>query len=154
MCGSVENVRQCSGCNYTKYCSRKCQKSHHKHHTAYCGAINQLEELEKSKLYGSQSVREIQLDFKNRLKIAKLVGQKPMLRCQLNEKWVDALWDTGSMITLVDRIWLQENFADEEVIPVEEFFEGENLTIRAANKSLIPFDGVVVLRFSLGEGHE
>ena len=76
MCGSVENVRQCSGCHYTKYCSRKCQKSHHKHYTAYCGAINQLEELEKSKLYGSQSVREIQLDFKNRLKIAKLVGQK------------------------------------------------------------------------------
>ena len=113
-----------------------------------------LEELEKDKVYKLHSVREVQLDYRNRLKIARLVGQKPMLRCQFNGEWVDALWDTGSMITLVDRVWLKENFADEEVIPVEEFLEGENLTVRAANKSLIPFDGVVVLRFSLGEGHE
>ena len=154
MCGSSENVRQCSGCHCTRYCSKRCQKSHNKHHAVYCSAINQLDELEKGKRYGSRSVREVQLDFRNRLKIAKLVGQKPMLRCQFSGKWFDALWDTGSMITLVDRIWLKEHFPDEEVIPVEEFLEGENLRIRAANKTLIPFDGVVVLRFTLGEGHE
>ena len=31
-----------------------------------------------------------------------------------------------------------------------QFLRGERLTIQAANKSVIPFDGVVVLYFSLG----
>ena len=124
------------------------------HHTAYCSAINQLEEFEKERRYGSVSVRQMQLDFKKRLKIAKLVGQKPMLQCRLGGKEVNALWDTGSMISLIDRFWLKENLPEEEVVPIEEFLEGEKFTIRAANKSVIPFDGVVILWFSLGEGHD
>ena len=40
------------------------------------------------------------------------------------------------------------------VVPVMQFLEGEKLTIRAANKSEIPFDGVAILRFSLGDEHD
>ena len=103
VCGEANNVRRCGGCHAAKYCSKGCQKSHHEYHAVYCGAINQLESLEKEKLYGSSSVREKQLDFLRQAKIAKLVGQKPILTCQLSGKTAEVLWDTGSMISLVDR---------------------------------------------------
>ena len=152
--GSANEVRRCSGCRATNYCSKLCQMSHREHHAAYCNAISELEEFEKERMYGERSVRQKLLDNWKHLKIAKLVGQKPMLRCRFGRKSFDGLWDTGSMITMVDRLWLEENFPDEEIVPVMEFLEGERLTIRAANKSLIPFDGVVVLKFSLGDEHE
>ena len=154
VCGSEANIQVCSGCKATKYCSKKCQKSHHGHHSVYCNAIRDLEKLEKDKIYKDKSVREKQLDFWKQAKIVKLVGNKPMLSCFLNEKSTKALWDTGSMISLVDRDWLKENHPDAEVVPVAEFLEGEELTIRAANKSEIPFDGVVVLKFSLGPNED
>ena len=150
VCGSEENVQVCGGCKSTKYCSKECQKSHHEYHAVYCNALNELEKLEKDKIYGDKSVREKQLNFWKHAKIVKLVGNKPMLSCSLNGKQTKALWDTGSMISLVDRRWVRDNHPELKVIPVEEFLEGEELTIRAANKSEIPFDGVVVLTFSLG----
>ena len=77
-----------------------------------------------------------------------------MFQDNFGGKSIEGLWDTGSMITLVDRLWLQENLPGEVIVPVMQFLEGEHLTIRAANKSEIPFDGVVVLRFSLGDEHD
>ncbi len=152
VCSSEDDVRVCSGCKSTKYCSKECQKAHHNHHSTYCDAISDLEKLEKQKIYGDKSVREQQLDFWKHAKIVKLVGNKPMLSCSLNGKQTKALWDTGSMISLVDRYWVKDNHPESEVIPVEEFLEGEELTIRAANKSEIPFDGVVVLELTLRDG--
>ena len=70
VCGSTESVQRCSGCRAAKYCSKKCQKSHHEYHSGYCSAISQLEKLEKEKIYGSFSVREKQLDFLKQAKIA------------------------------------------------------------------------------------
>ena len=154
MCGSTSEIRRCGGCRATSYCSKLCQMSHRKDHAVYCNAIHELEEFEKGKMYGERSVRQKLLDNWKDLRIAKLVGQKPMLQCNLGGKSIEGLWDTGSMITLVDRLWLQENLPDEVIVPVMQFLEGEHLTIRAANKSEIPFDGVVVLRFSLGDEHE
>ena len=154
MCGSSDKVRCCGGCRATRYCSKICQMSHREDHAVYCNAIHELEELEKGKLYGERSVRQQVLDNWKHLRIAKLVGQKPMLRCQLGGKSIDGLWDTGSMITMVDRLWLRENLPDEMVVPVMQFLEGEKLTIRAANKSEIPFDGVAIVRFSLGDEHD
>ena len=103
VCSSVENVRRCSGCHATSYCSRKCLKSHHAYHTPYCSAINQLEKFQIQKLYRGFSVRQQQVDVKTQTKLVKLVGEKPILRCVLDGKSVDVLWDTGSMITLVSR---------------------------------------------------
>ena len=153
VCGSVENVSRCAGCHATHYCSKNCQRSHHSYHGPYCNAISQLETYEKDKLYNKHSVREKQMDFRKHAKMAKLVGRKPMLQCQLGGKTVKALWDSGSMVAMVCRQWLDENLPDETIYPVSEFFDKE-LTVRAANHSKIPYDGVVVLNFSLGEGHD
>ena len=123
VCSSVENVRRCSGCHATSYCSRKCQKSHHAYHAPYCSAINQLEKLEINKLYHGFSVRQQQLDAKTQTKLVKLVGEKPILRCLLDGKSVDVLWDTGSVITLVSRKWAKENFPDKKIHSMSEFLE-------------------------------
>ena len=154
VCGLEENIRRCSGCKSARYCSKECQRQHHSYHQVYCNAIGQLEKFEKQKLYGSRSVRQELLDFKKQARLAKLVGKKPMLSCWLDGKAVEALWDTGSQISIVDRHWLERNFPNEPILPVEDFLDGDEkeLKIQAANKGEIPFDGLVLLKFSLREG--
>ena len=152
VCGTSENVKRCGKCKLTSYCSGKCQKSHVSYHAAYCSAISDLQKLEKEKLYRDYSVHQKQIDFRTKKKILKLVGDKPMLTCSLDGEKYEVLWDTGSMISLVDRRWLKKNFPDKKIISVDEFLGNEELHVRAANSTEIEFDGVVLLNFSLGKG--
>ena len=73
-----------------------------------------------------------------------------MLHCQLNGKSVEVLWDTGSMVTLVDRRWIKENFPEAKVYSVGEFLEDKELNLKAANSTQIRFDGVAILELVLG----
>ena len=45
------------------------------------------------------------------------------------------------------------HFPDSEVHPISEFFE-EGLTLRAANRTTIQLDGVIILELCLKEGGE
>ena len=121
VCGSTENVMRCGKCKATAYCSRTCQKSHLAHHSVYCSMIVGLEKVETDKLYRGFSVRQKQMDFKTTKKIVNLVGEKPMLKCSLGGKEFQVLWDTGSMISLVDRRWVKENFPEAIVHSVAAF---------------------------------
>ena len=153
VCGTKENVKRCGGCKLVSYCSKGCQKQHFDYHSKYCMAISDLQELEVKKLYGNYSVREEQLDFRNKAKIMKLVGEKPMVNCYLDGKNFEMLWDTGSMVSLVDRKWVEKNFPDKEIYAVNDFLENRSLNVQAANSSEIKFDGVVLLNFSLNSGN-
>ena len=153
VCNSTEDLKRCSKCKSTIYCSKSCQKSHLPHHSEYCAAIMDLEELEKDKLYRGRSVRQSQVDFRTKKKLLKLVGVKPMLRCLLEGKEFEMLWDTGSMVSLVDRRWIEEHFPEITIHPVSEFME-EELSVRAANATSIQLDGVIVLELCLEEGGE
>ena len=133
------------------YCSKECQKSHWEYHAVYCSTIVDLVKCEKEKIYGNRTVRQKQMDFKTKRKMMKLVGDKPMLNCQLGGKSFEMLWDTGSMISLVDRSWVRRNFPDEKIHSVTEFMEDE-LNVRAANATSISLDGVVLLEFGLKGG--
>ena len=113
--------------------------------------VAELQDLEDTKLYGDLSVRQQQVDGKTRTQMVKLVGEKPMLKCYLDGVSVDVLWDTGSMVSMVSRDWLAEKFPEKQMVDVSEFL-GRKLSVTAANKTVINFDGVVVMRFSLGEG--
>ena len=153
VCGSVEKVKRCGQCLATVYCSAKCQKSHRSYHAVYCSAIEKLEDMEREKIYRGYSVRQCSVDFRTKKKLVGLVGEKPKLNCILSAKKAELLWDTGSMVSLVDRDWLNDNFPDAEIQSVSDFLE-EELEVKAANSTLIKIDGVVVLEFSLGEGGE
>ena len=152
VCGSTEDVKACGNCKATRYCSKKCQKSHRDYHEVYCLAIADLEKVQKEKLYGDFTVRQKRDDVKTRRKLMKLVGEKPMLNCRLDGKEFQMLWDTGSMISMVDRKWVKDNFPGRTIHPVSDFIEDE-LHVQAANATKICFDGVMVLEFSL-EGME
>ena len=148
-----EEVLRCSHCKSTHYCSIGCQISHRSYHKSYCSAIASLEQLEKDKLYRGFSVRQCQVDFRTKKKLIRLVGKKPVVSCNLGAKKAEVLWDTGSMVSLLDRKWLARNFPDAEIQSIADFLE-EKLEVRAANSTSIELDGVVVLDFSLGEGGE
>ena len=116
--------------------------------------IVDLEKIETEKVYKDLSVRQVQIDDKVRRKLVKLIGDKPMLQCQLNGKLMEVLWDTGSMVTLVDRGWIGENFPDAEVYSVSEFLDDKELKLKAANSTQIRFDGVAILELVLGSEKE
>ena len=114
-----------------------------------------MRRVETAKRYQEKTVRQCQLDVKTQSKMMPLVGRKPMVRCHLDGIEFDMLWDTGSMICLVDRKWVDEHFPDKEISTVSEFLEREgvkDLKLKAANATEIRLDGVVVVQFSLGKG--
>ena len=156
VCGSEEDVRVCGGCKSVRYCSVMCQMSHRSHHEQYCRHIPELVKIETDKLYAhclKQSVRQVQHDMSTQRKMVKLLGEKPMLKCYYGGKAVTVLWDTGSMVSMVDRRWLDKHFPGQKIYSVEEFL-GSKLHLHAANSTTIKFDGVVILNFSLKEGEE
>ena len=121
-----EGVLRCSHCRSTHYCSIGCQLSHRSHHKVYCGAIASLEEMEKEKLYRGFSVRQSQVDFRTKKKLIRLVGEKPVVACILGDKKTDVLWDTGSMVSLVDRKWLAKNFSDWDIFLLQWLGQSES----------------------------
>ena len=146
---SKSGVMTCGKCKCAIYCSKLFQKKHFPCHTQYCTAISDLEELELKKLYKNHTVREEQIDSKTRTKLLKLIGEKPMLKCTLDGMDAKVLWDTGSMISLVDTKWVKMYFQDKKLHSVDEFLQNEVLQIRAANSSEISFEGVLLFKFCL-----
>ena len=154
VCGSDKEVKRCGGCKLTSYCSKRCQKQHITHHGKWCSAIADLQKIETDKLYQDKTVRQVQVDWKIQKKMVQLVGRKPMLSCQFDGKDVDALWDTGSMISLVSSAWMNENFPDSEIVSISQFLGDEKLSVKAANATEIDFDGVAIVLFTMGKEDE
>ena len=148
VCASEVNVRRCGKCKATPYCSKACQKSHLNYHSPYCSAIVQCHQMQMDNLYRNVSTRQHQIDFKVKKKILNLIGEKPMLKCHLGGKKFKLLWDTGSMISMVDRKWVRKHFPNCKIHSVSEFLE-RDLYVKAANSTSIRFDGVLLIEFSL-----
>ena len=133
VCGSTEEVRRCGKCKLVSYCSKVCQVSHLAHHKKYCGVIADVQKLETDKLYRDFTVSKRRLDGKALKKLVKLVGEKPLLTCLLDDKLCEVLWDTGSMVSLVGRKWLQREHPGKKVYSVSEFLE-EKLELQTQQK--------------------
>ena len=94
------------------------------------------------------SVREPgQMKVQNRL--IQLIGEKPILKCSLNDVECEALWDTGSMVSLINFDWFVERFPAKPIQSVHEFLEGDNLHLCAANNTNLEVEGVAILEFSI-----
>ena len=78
-----------------------------------------------------------------RKKLVKLVGERCIFNCYLNDKKVKALWDTGTQVSLIHSKYVKENFPNTEIRPLNAL-----LHVTAANGSEIPFTGFVELAFS------
>ena len=114
-----------------------------------CLSIRDLEKLEHS-TRKNISVRENQIDAKTKKRFVNMIGQKPMLNCYLDSKTFSALWDTGSMVSVVDKKWVSQNFPEKELLSVDKVLGGdENIQIKAANHTDISVEGVLLFEFSL-----
>ena len=79
VCGSTEEVKRCSKCKTTFYCSKKCQRAHIEYHAEYCSMIADLKKIQTEKWFKNFTVREKQVDDKMQKRLLKLVGNKPMV---------------------------------------------------------------------------
>ncbi len=150
-------MKRCRSCWSGCYCSKECREAHAADHGKLCNYIQELEEIEKNKRV--MSVREAnQVQRKLRNKLIRLVGERPILNCSLGNdklmKYCKALWDTGAMVSLLSLDWLKENFPDYELLSIEEYLEGDDMHLCAANNTKVEVEGVVVLNFGIGKSFE
>ena len=92
------------------------------------------------------------LPRKLKRKLISLVGPKPLVKVFLGNMHIEGLWDTGAMVSILSRAFLEENFTGVQVRPVSDFIEHEVLKINTANQAELAIDGVVVLDFGVEEG--
>ena len=87
---------------------------------------------------------------KQRNTVAKLVGEKCQVMCQLNGQEVEILWDTGAQVSIIPERVLQDKFPETVVKDIRELLEvGSDLKLEAANGTQIPYNGWVGLNFKL-----
>ncbi|KAK2564655.1 hypothetical protein P5673_012136 [Acropora cervicornis] len=88
--------------------------------------------------------------FRQQAGLTKLVGQRCMVKCMIQGKEVEALWDTGSQVRVVSRKWQQTHLPLEVLRNVEELLgAGEKLNLEAMNGTNIPFDDWIEVRSKL-----
>ena len=85
-----------------------------------------------------------------RRKLVSLVGERPLVKCVLEGKRCEGLWDTGAMVSMVGLDWLKENFPEVNILSVMEFVEGDNLHLCTANNGKVVVEGVAIQSFSIG----
>ena len=87
-----------------------------------------------------------------RNRLVKLIGNKPLFECVLGGvSGVMVLWDTGSMISLLNLDWVRTTFPGATLLPTSAFLEEEGeVWFSAANNSEMVMVGCVVLPFTLG----
>jgi len=87
---------------------------------------------------------------KQRAGLTKLVGQRCIVKCSIQGKEVEALWDTGSQVCAVSRAWKQAYLPLEKLRSVNELLEeGQELSLEATSGTDIPFDGWIEVTFRL-----
>ena len=108
-----------------------------------------IQELEKSKT-AEDADDDLNTTFpchltpRQQAGLTKLVGQRCMVKCMIQGKEVEALWDTGSQVCVVSRKWQQTHLPLELLRNVEELLgAGEKLNLEAMNGTNIPFDGLI-----------
>ena len=150
-CKVVDELVSCPKCRCRSHCSTDCLEGDGSH-PLWCSWICRLERLETQKRMKHEinMVDAEKLPRNLKLKLVKLVGERPLVNIHLNKKKIQALWDTGAMISLVNKSFLNENFPDVEIHSIKDFI-GEGLTLTAANKSTIDIDGVAVFDFGVTE---
>ena len=85
-------------------------------------------------------------------RLVKLIGRKPIFDVKLDNVATRVLWDTGSMVSLLNLDWLRANFPTIDLQPISAFLddgEGE-VRFRAANNTEVVMRGCVVLTFTIG----
>ena len=89
------------------------------------------------------------LSTKLRNKLVKFVGKRPLINCCLNNAKFKGLWDTGSMVSLLGKIWLSEMLPGVSALSLEQFMGVSGLNLRTANNTSLSIESVALIDFAL-----
>lgn len=83
--------------------------------------------------------------------VAPLVGKKCLIDCYIQGQEVQALWDSGSQVTIIDDLWKEVHLPDTRLRDISEILDraAGPLNIVAANGESLPYVGWVEVTFSL-----
>ncbi|KAL1249455.1 hypothetical protein QQF64_020460 [Cirrhinus molitorella] len=82
--------------------------------------------------------------------VTSLVGRQCLIECYLHGHRVQALWDKGSQVCVIDELWKQEYLSDVPLRDVSNILEAPStLNLIAANGIDMPFIGYVEVTFRL-----
>ena len=78
------------------------------------------------------------------------MGEKCLVRCELNDIETDVLWDTGAKVLIIPERFIHEKFPEMLPKDISELLEmGAELKLEAANGTRIPYNGWVEINFKL-----
>ena len=145
-------LNRCGACKISRYCSKGCQIKHRTVHKPICMAIQELEKKKTAEDADDDlnTTFPCHLTPRQQAGLTKLVGRRCMVKCLIQGKEVEALWDMGSQVCVVSRKWQQTHLPLEVLRNVEELLgAGEELNLEAINGTDIPFDGWIEVRSGL-----
>ena len=92
------------------------------------------------------------LSPEEKAKMAKIVGEKCVMQCELSGVPPSVWLDTGAQVSIVEK-YLLENFINAEIKAVSETLGGhDSLRMQWGNNSKIPFAGFAILQLQFGDG--
>lgn len=87
---------------------------------------------------------------KEQLRLVDLVGKHCVIDCYIQGSKIQALWDTGSQVSIVSDNSRKTYFPQERLRNVSELMEGpDDLKITAANGQSMPYIGWVEITFRI-----
>ena len=84
-----------------------------------CKSICQLQQQHKDKIYKAGSY-QTSCSMKKKSQIVKLVGDKCIIECNVNNVSIPVLMDTGAQVSIIEEKMLQEQFPDVKIRSVSE----------------------------------
>ena len=139
----------CAQCESVVYCSKKCQKERWADHKKLCEAISILERQGRQKLANIGTFVS-HIDPQKHDKLIRLVGNRCLLDCKIDGQKTQPLFDSGAQVSILPRWWLSQYEPHLKVRNVSELLdENEQLILKTADNSDLPFLGFVELDFQL-----
>ena len=111
-----------------------------------------LQKLRKNKTFSNFEISyDIPLKPNQQIKLAKLIGHKLMINFTLDDKNFEGLWDTGSMISLVNLDWQRTEFNNIRIDSIEKFVGDKlpNLTLKTVNNTEMKTIRIVTFDFNI-----
>jgi hypothetical protein len=140
--------KQCSKCKFFRYCSQACQRKHWNEHKT-CNELSDIHEQKLRENFVDDGVYACHLSPRENAVITRLVGRKYTVQCSLNGVKTTALWDTGAQVSIVSSAWLQEHLPKAKIQEVEELLGVNELELKAANRTALPYCAWTEIDFSL-----
>ena len=155
-CGKPEhnqNFLQCKQCKSVRYCSYQCQQKRWNTHEELCKAIYELSKQSQPKGKSDSEDNKVYVSHltpSQQSKVVPLVGKRCTVDCLLNEKQVEALWDTGAQCSIIPNSLVNSLFEKPYIWPISGLLDDSDyLKLTAANWSAIPYDGCIEVELSL-----